>query len=470
MTTLPPRARKLVDAYSAEIERHVADAFYSEALESLMDMTRDFAPRYRREAVLLYSSYSQLRRDRRVQTDDPDSNTELQRIADSILDLATQIESRAAESTEIEVPSLDSASEPPEPDPDPSGDTRADGSIHSELNVARTEYWRDRRQIEPGLGIPALRCERVTKSFGRFSSAPISLTARPGEITGIVGMNASGKTTLLRLCLGEIAPTSGRITYPALAGSTRQDWAKIKRTLGYVPQLPDRWHGRLIDNLHHVARAYGLVGTDNRDRVDYLLHRYGLHEFRNSLWSEIAGGFRIRFELVRAMLTSPRVLFLDEPLAYLDIVAQQILLFDVKAIATSLASPIPVIVTSQHLYEIESIADRILILDNGEVIFYGPPNALHDRAGHLVFEFSITGASRRSILEALRPLQLNELERTMTGYIASFLSGTSKSDVLQHLSTRFGDQLLYARDITSSTRRLFRNKRDDLSRSEDREP
>jgi ABC-type multidrug transport system ATPase subunit len=163
-------------------------------------------------------------------------------------------------------------------------------------------------------------------------------------------MNASGKTTLLNLILGRLRPEEGHIAYPALG--VNASWAKIKSRLASVDQLPERWYGSLRHNLNHTAAAFGVLGKSNEELVNWYVHRYGLHEFADATWDEISGGFKIRFELVRALLSKPELLVLDEPLAYLDIVTQQLFLSDLRSIASSIENPTPIVVTSQHLHEI----------------------------------------------------------------------------------------------------------------------
>jgi ABC-type multidrug transport system ATPase subunit len=170
---------------------------------------------------------------------------------------------------------------------------------------------------------------------------------------------------------GEIAPSSGSLTYPKLS-TRRGDWLSIRNQIGYVAQMPERWHGRLRLNLNYTAAAYGSFGKENDELVDWYVHRYGLKEYEDATWGRISGGFKIRFELVRALLTKPKLLVLDEPLAYLDIVTQQIFLSDVRSISSALDNPIPIIITSQHFYEIEAIANKMIILDDGRCLYSGP--------------------------------------------------------------------------------------------------
>ena len=142
----------------------------------------------------------------------------------------------------------------------------------------------------------------MTKRYrqGEFKLGPISFELVRGELTGIVGMNASGKTTLLNLILGRLRNDEGDLRYPAFGQTPK--WAKIKSQIASVDQLPERWHGSLRQNLNHTAAAYGTFGRENAELVDWYAHRYGLNDYADATWDEISGGFKIRFELVRALL------------------------------------------------------------------------------------------------------------------------------------------------------------------------
>ena len=85
-------------------------------------------------------------------------------------------------------------------------------------------------------------------------------------------MNASGKTTLLRILLGELRQDSGKIQYFGLA-ARKTDWFQVKGAIGYVPQLPGKWPGRLLHNLNHTAAAYGKTGRENSEIVDHYIYR-----------------------------------------------------------------------------------------------------------------------------------------------------------------------------------------------------
>jgi ABC-2 type transport system ATP-binding protein len=311
--------------------------------------------------------------------------------------------------------------------------------------------------------------EDVTKSYRgtSFKLRPISLELNRGEILGIVGVNASGKTTLLRMLIGELKQSHGELFFPDFeVGSARRDWPKIRRRIAYVSQTLPRWPGSVYDNLCYIASIYGHPIREIRDYLDLLLKQYGLDKFKGATWDEIPGGYKTRFEIVRALLSTPDVMILDEPLAYLDIISQQVVLRQLRHLARNRSNPIGIIITSQQLYEIESIADRLLVLDGGTTLFSGEVAKLSRLIDDLVIEFASTGPID-GIKKMLKTIPgYRSLLVTETGYIAVFSGPGSGPDADVCTSLTFNEiigilgrdcpgTLSYARNISNSCRILF---------------
>ncbi len=137
---------------------------------------------------------------------------------------------------------------------------------------------------------------------------------------GIVGENGNGKTTLLRCMAGQLALDSGVLNFTRLE---KPDHYGIKHQLAFIPQRIPRWFGLLKDNLHFSAAISGVKGEENNVMVDFMLERLDLTPYAHLTWNQISSGYRTRFEIARILLLKPKLLILDEPLANLDINAQQ---------------------------------------------------------------------------------------------------------------------------------------------------
>jgi ABC-type multidrug transport system ATPase subunit len=276
---------------------------------------------------------------------------------------------------------------------------------------------------------------------------------RIGEVTGVVGRNASGKTTLLRILMGDLQPDYGLVRYPQFAGGKR-NWTRIKREIAFIPQLPDRWHGILRHNLNFIATTRARKGQDVKALVDRLVATYEMVRYENATWDEISGGYKIRFELVRALAAQPRLLVLDEPLAHLDVVARERFLRDLRNIARAPDNPVPVIVTSQHLNEIETIADQMILLDAGACVYAGPIGGIAERAPSRILEVSLA-AEHDEALRALGGLSVERAEPTLEGFILVFPKQADVGQIFQRLHAAFGERLTGLRDITGSARSLM---------------
>lgn len=283
-----------------------------------------------------------------------------------------------------------------------------------------------------------------------FKLQPVSLDIKLGELTAVVGENGNGKTTLLRLISGELARTTGTVSYfeqPEL------EWYDVKGKIAYIPQRPNRWYGTLIDNLNFFCSINGIMGEENEDHVNYILHRLGLFQFRYLKWTEISSGYRLRFELAKALMMRPRLLILDEPLANLDINAQQLLLQDLKYLSQSAKNPMGVILSSQQLHELERNCKNIIFIKQGKTIYSGEQATF--AADRAMNAFEIGGHFTVADLEK-RLASIEGIKIIDSGTV--FIINTSLSVDSNLLLKTISQQQIpinYFRDISKSTRQLF---------------
>lgn len=297
-----------------------------------------------------------------------------------------------------------------------------------------------------------LQANNLTKSYGsqKFSLGPVSLTLTKGQVFGLVGENGNGKTTLLRILAKEIAPTNGTLHYK-FSTKIHSDY-DLRTKLIYIPQRTDKWYGSLLDNLRFVLANYGEIPEEIETRVLLMVARLGLWNYKHLKWSELSSGYKMRFELARTLLRKPEILLLDEPLANLDVLAQQIILEDLKAIANSVNNPIALILSSQQLFEVEKISDKVIFLKNGQ---YNPSAVDNDTEKPLIIEID-TSSSREELLSVFENFALTKLTFNGGVYTAYFTVETEFSNVIVALGSAT-IQLTYIRDISASTRRFFVN-------------
>lgn len=293
---------------------------------------------------------------------------------------------------------------------------------------------------------------RKQYASGSFSLGPISLSLKRGEMMGLVGENGNGKTTLLRMLARELSTDGGRIEY-FLPGS--DDSYDLRSRLAYIPQRTPKWYGSLMDNLKFTLACYGVHAAANESQVLMMVARMGLWNYRHLQWRELSSGYKMRFELARTFLRRPDLLLLDEPLANLDMQAQQTILEDLKSLGNSLSNPMGIVLSSQQLYEVEKVSDRVLFLRKGQALWQAQQtNATAEGAAeHFLIEFE-TPAAREALQEALSVLDLEKLSFNGGTYLAQFPAGVTMPMVMAALGAA-DISLLYIRDISRSTRRFF---------------
>jgi ABC-2 type transport system ATP-binding protein len=294
----------------------------------------------------------------------------------------------------------------------------------------------------------------LEKSYGSssFGLGPIEMELRQGEILGLVGENGNGKTTLLRCLCGELYATGGTINYHF----KYDDHYDLRTRLVYIPQRTDTWYGSMFENLQFTASSYGYKPEENELIIELIIARLGLRKFRNHSWKSLSSGYKMRFELARMLLRKPKILLIDEPLANLDILAQQTVLEDFKAIAKSPFRPIGIVLSSQQLYEVEKTSDQVIFLKHGK------QKNLHEKSvseneipieNYLVIEFE-SEWSQSQLGETFGKLDLVSLQFNGGTYIVSFKESVTVYDLMNLLvSEKIPVQ--YFRNISNSTRRFF---------------
>lgn len=287
-----------------------------------------------------------------------------------------------------------------------------------------------------------------------FRLRDINLELRQGEITGVVGENGNGKTTLFRLIVGELKAEEGDIAFPALDKETgKPDWYKVKQKIAYVPQELPPWHGALRDNLHYEAAIHGVKGQKNEGAVDYIVQRLGLRQHIDKQWRDLSGGYKVRFALARALVWRPQLLVIDEPLANLDVKAQLVILNDLRNMANSIRFPLSILISSQHLYEIQQVSDNLLFLKKGEVKFYGPVSRIGEDRTFNIFELE-TPLDIGALTEKLKTFNYQRIDHD--GLVFNITTPLSV-DYQAFLSALLAEDvpIRYFRDISRSAKKLI---------------
>lgn len=297
-----------------------------------------------------------------------------------------------------------------------------------------------------------LVAEEVRKLYalGRFQLGPISLSIKKGQVYGLVGENGNGKTTLLRILARDLSYDSGVVKY-YFTERPKNDY-DLRTKLIYIPQRTEKWYGSLKDNLKFTLSSYGIPAEENELRTLLMIARLGLWQYQHLDWNALSSGYKMRFELARTLLRQPEILLLDEPLGNLDVLAQQVILEDLKMIANSVNHPIALILSSQQLFEVEKISDKVIFLRNGQYTDNAEATATEE-AMPLIVEIDTTN-TREELMAVFKAFALEKLNYNGGVYVAYFRPNTEYSAVLEALGKAKID-LTYIRNISASTRRFF---------------
>jgi len=216
---------------------------------------------------------------------------------------------------------------------------------------------------------PAIIAQNLTKRFGDFTAVnEVSFEVNPGEIFGFLGPNGSGKTTSIRMMLGLMKPTAGKVE--VLNMDMSESAGKIRPRVGYMSQRFSLYNDlSVMQNLKFYGAAYGLSNAELQDSIGDALVRAGLEGREDAKTKDLSGGWRQRLALSAAILHRPEVIFLDEPTAGVDPVSRRAfwdLLYKL------ISEGITVFVTTHYMDEAEHCG-RLAFIQRGKIIAYGSP-------------------------------------------------------------------------------------------------
>ena len=250
----------------------------------------------------------------------------------------------------------------------------------------------------------------------------VSLSVEAGEIVGLIGPNGAGKTTLIKLLLGLVAPTDGDVS---LFGRAPADPASREKT-GYLPEnhrFPPHLTGNELVRL--AGRLRGLPEFLVRTRAEELLAKVGLSEWTTVRLAKYSKGMLQRVGLAQALMAGPELLLLDEPTDGIDPVGKREirrLLEEIRDMGTT------ILLNSHLLSEVESVADRVAILQDGKLVRFGPLNDLTRRGEQVEIEADLGGVDV-TLPEGGGAL----LERTAAGLLVELPPGGDVSALIDSL-------------------------------------
>ncbi|WP_370326727.1 ABC transporter ATP-binding protein [Euzebya sp.] len=210
----------------------------------------------------------------------------------------------------------------------------------------------------------------------------ITLDVSPGELVAVLGPNGAGKSTTLRMLTTLVAPTAGTAT--VVGHDVVAAPAEVRRRIGYVGQGNGAGHAQLVgDELRSQGRIHGLSADRAASRADELMAALDLAELARRKVGDLSGGQRRRLDIAMGIVHQPTLLFLDEPSTGLDPQSRANLWAHILRIRAELG--MTVVLTTHYLDEADAMAERVVVVDHGEVIADDTAEALKaDLAGDRV--------------------------------------------------------------------------------------
>ncbi len=219
----------------------------------------------------------------------------------------------------------------------------------------------------------AIEASEVSKRYPamtRDALHGLTFTVQAGEVVGLLGPNGAGKTSLVKLVAGVAEPTTGRLTVfgdppTAVNGAGKRGTSVVHQSMPFDSMLS------VWDNLRIAATFRGLRWRSVREHAEGMLADFGLSDRAGQLAFTLSGGEQRRVQVIRALLDVPRLLLLDEPSAGLDVAGRRQVWELIGKLAVEYGTT--VVWTSHYIEEIERNCGRVMVVDCGRVVRFGPP-------------------------------------------------------------------------------------------------
>ena len=276
-----------------------------------------------------------------------------------------------------------------------------------------------------------IKIDNLKKTFqgGLEALKGVNLEIQRGEILALLGPNGAGKTTLINAICGIVLPTSGTISVDGY--DVVKDYRKTRSMIGLVPQeLHLEAFEKVFQNVSYTRGLYGK--KKDPAYIEKILKDLSLWDKKDSKLRELSGGMKKRALIAKALSHEPKILFLDEPTAGVDINLRRDMWRAVKELKEN---GVTIILTTHYIEEAEAISDRVSVINNGEIIITDNKNDLMQKMGqkNLTIEFQEPFSQIPSTLESYN-LKMNS-NNSLTYSYDSHGSSTGSTALLQDIKS-----------------------------------
>ena len=223
----------------------------------------------------------------------------------------------------------------------------------------------------------AIKIENLTKQYKDVIAVDdLSLEIAEGELFSLLGVNGAGKTTTIKMLSCLTHPTSGDAI--VLGESITKNPTAVKAIIGVSPQETAVASGLTVrENLELICGIYGFDREKTANKVSSLSSMLSLENVINKKAAKLSGGYARRLSIAMALISEPKILFLDEPTLGLDVLARS----ELWDIINSLKGKVTIILTTHYMEEAEALSDRIAIMKDGKLLVCDTPDAIKAQTG-----------------------------------------------------------------------------------------
>ena len=228
----------------------------------------------------------------------------------------------------------------------------------------------------------AIRTMELVKQYKNITAVDkLHLEINQGELFSLLGLNGAGKTTTIKMLTCLTQPTSGE-AYVGGHSITRES-SRVKELIGVSPQETAVAPNLSVkENLEFVCGIHGFSKEKTNEKINELTNKFNFHEILQRKAGKLSGGWQRRVSIAMALISEPKILFLDEPTLGLDVIARQELWDMIRELKASST----IILTTHYMEEAEALSDRIGIMKNGMLLAVGTVDELNNLAGTTDFE------------------------------------------------------------------------------------
>src|SRR6266513_1330733 len=247
----------------------------------------------------------------------------------------------------------------------------------------------------PETAVPAVQTTNLTRLYGSMTALnALNLTVNRGDLFGFIGSNGAGKTTTLRILATFLAPSGG--TAQVLGHDVVRDADAVRHVIGYMPDFFGVYKDmEVTEYLDFFGACYKIPSSQREKTVNDVLELVGLSEKKGALIGALSRGMEQRLGLARVLIHDPAVLLLDEPASGLDPRAR----IEIMAILEELQRLGKTIIISSHiLSELQTLCNRVAIIEKGKLIYSGPVQGVRDQMSTwLIYYYKVSSASAHAL-------------------------------------------------------------------------